>query len=277
MRASRLNDFSRLCIHTITTRPWSIEEAIEKYAAAGVTGISVWRDSLVGRDIANIGNRIRSLNLEIVSTVRGGFFPNIDETARKDAIADNIQCIEDSSVLGSPLVVLVCGASEKQDLSESRDQIKAGIDAVLPYAQESGVKLAIEPLQPMYADTRSAVNTIKQANEIAEYFDSQFLGVAVDVYHVWWDPDLESEIQRCGKQGKLFAFHICDWLTPTVDMLNDRGLMGDGCIPLSRIRSWMESAGFSGYNEVEIFSNKYWAGDQDEFLNKIKEAYIKHS
>ena len=147
----------------------------------------------------------------------------------------------------------------------------------MPYAGEAGVKLAIEPLQPMYADTRSAINTMKQANEIAEYFNSPFLGVAVDVYHVWWDPDLEYEIQRCGKNNNLFAFHICDWLTPTVDMLNDRGLMGNGCIPIRKIRQWMESSGFSGFNEVEIFSNKHWAENQDDFLERIIRAYLEHS
>ncbi len=138
-------------------------------------------------------------------------------------------------------------------------------------------KLAIEPLQPMYADTRSAINTMKQANEVVEYFNSPFLGVAVDVYHVWWDPDLEHEIHRCGINNHLFAFHICDWLTPTVDMLNDRGLMGDGCIPIRQIREWMEISGFSGFNEVEIFSNKHWAEDQDEFLDRIIRAYLEHS
>jgi sugar phosphate isomerase/epimerase len=129
----------------------------------------------------------------------------------------------------------------------------------------------------MYADSRSAINTLWQANEMAEYFHSPWVGVAVDVYHVWWDPNLESEIYRCGQNGNLFAFHICDWKTPTQDMLLDRGLMGEGCIPIRQIRSWVERAGFTGYNEVEIFSNTHWATDQDAFLSKILDSYNKYS
>lgn len=274
---SKLKDLSKLCVHTITTKPWSIEEAIDKFSRAGVSGISVWRDTLDDHNISTVGDQIRAAGLNIVSTVRGGFFPAVSERGRSEAIADNLLLIEESAALGSPLLVLVCGASEEQPLSVSRDQIKIGIEAILPFAAEAGVKLAIEPLQPMYADTRSAINTMRQANEMAELFDSPFLGVAVDVYHVWWDPDLQSEIKRCGKNENLFAFHICDWLSPTVDMLNDRGLMGNGCIPIQQIRGWMEDSGFSGFNEVEIFSNKHWAEDQDVFLDRIIKAYLDHS
>jgi len=274
---AKLKNLDKLCIHTITTKPWKIEEAIDKYSQAGVKGISVWRDTLDNRNISTIGDQIRRAGLTIVSTVRGGFFPAPSEQERNQAIANNLLLIEESAKLGSPLLVLVCGASEKQSLSISRDQIKKGIEAILPSAIDAGVKLAIEPLQPMYADTRSAINTMKKANDISAYFDSPYLGVAVDVYHVWWDPDLKTEIERCGKKNRLFAFHICDWLTPTIDMLNDRGLMGDGCIPIAEIREWMMLSGFSGFNEVEIFSNKHWAEDQDNFLENIIQAYLKHS
>ena len=126
---------------------------------------------------------------------------------------------------------------------------------LLPEAKAAGVKLAIEPLHPMYADTRSAINTLAQANDMAEALNSPWVGVAVDVYHLWWDPALENEIERCGRNNNLLAFHICDWKSPTIDMLNDRGLMGEGCIPIRKIRSWVEEAGFNGFIEVEIFSN----------------------
>ena len=118
----------------------------------------------------------------------------------------------------------------------------------------------------MYADTRSAINTLSQANELTEAIGSEFLGVAVDVYHLWWDPQLEQQIKRCGEKGNLFAFHICDWMSPTADILNDRGLMGEGCIPIKQIRGWVEAAGFKGYNEVEVFSDRHWSTDQDEFF-----------
>ena len=275
--AKQLTDLTKLCIHTITTKPWEIEQSAEEFAKAGVGGISVWRDTLEGRDIAKIGGMLRGKGLEIISLVRGGFFPSIDATTRKNAIADNRLAIDEAEALGCPMIVLVCGAEPRIPLSQSRDQIRDGIDAILPYAEQAGVKLAIEPLHPMYADTRSGINTLEQANDMAEHFQSDYVGVAIDVYHLWWDPYLESEIKRCGRNDNLFAFHICDWLSPTVDMLNDRGVMGDGCIDVKQIRGWVEETGFDGYNEVEIFSNKHWAEDQHEFLDKIKFAYLNHS
>jgi sugar phosphate isomerase/epimerase len=172
------------------------------------------------------------------------------------------------------LIVLVCGADHRQSLEKSREQIAEGILRILPAAKSAGVKLAIEPLHPMYAGDRSAINTIRQANEMAESINSDFVGVAVDVYHLWWDPDLQAGIQRSGSHNNLFAFHVCDWNVPTVDFLNDRGLMGDGCINIPEIRSWVEEAGFKGYHEVEIFSDKYWATDQKAYLEKIKQAYL---
>ena len=179
-------------------------------------------------------------------------------------------------MLGTGLIVLVCGADPAQPLEDSRKQIFDGISAVLPDAEAAGVKLAIEPLHPMYADTRSAINTMAQANDMAEKLNSQWVGVAVDVYHLWWDPQLEKEIERCGKHNHLLAFHICDWKSPTVDFLNDRGLMGEGCIPLRKIRSWVEATGFNGFIEVEIFSNEYWKQDQSAFLKKIIIQHIRN-
>ncbi len=274
---SEINNLSKLCIHTITTKPWQLEVAVEKYAKAGVKGITVWRDALEGRDIYKSGRIIRSAGLEVVSLCRGGFFPSASAEKRQLAIDDNLKAIDEAAAIGAPLVVLVCGAEPAQPLEKSRSQIKEGIAKVLPQAQKCGVKLAIEPLHPMYADDRSAVNTIKQANDMAEEINSEYVGVAVDVYHLWWDPDLEKEIYRCGENGKLFAFHVCDWKTPTTDLLLDRGLMGEGCINVPQIREWVEKTGFNGFNEVEIFSNKYWGMGQDEFLNKIIQAYLKYT
>lgn len=277
MSASRLTDLSRLCIHTITTKPWTIEEAAENFAAAGVGGITVWRDALNGRDIGKTGRHLRDLGLSVVSLCRGGFFPGIEKSYRESAIADNKKAIDEAAALGTDLVVLVCGAEPRQSLPESRKQIREAIESLVPHAESAGVRLAIEPLHPMYADTRSAVNTLAQANDMAEAINSRWVGVAIDVYHLWWDPALENEIARCGKNGHLFAFHICDWNVPTTDMLNDRGLMGEGCIPVKTIRGWVEDAGFTGFNEVEIFSNKFWKEDQSNFLKKIITAYKEHS
>lgn len=267
---------SKLCIHTITTKPWPIETAAAKYAAAGVKGITVWRDALENRDPQKVATLLRDHGLSVVSLCRGGFFPALTADGRTKALDDNRRAIAEAHAIGAPLVVLVCGAVPGLPLTEARQQIQDGIAALLPECAAAGVKLAIEPLHPMYADSRSAVNTLAQANDMAEALNSPHVGVAVDVYHLWWDPHLEQEIARCGRLKKFFAYHVCDWRTPTTDLLLDRGLMGEGCIPLRQIRTWVEAAGFTGFNEVEIFSTRHWARDQDDFLRDIVTAYQTH-
>jgi sugar phosphate isomerase/epimerase len=270
-------DFSRLCIHSITTKPWPVEEAVRRYSAAGVGGITVWRQAIEGRDPAAVGRMIREGGLSVVSLCRGGFFASPSREGRVKAVDENRRVIDQAAALGAPHVVLVCGAVPGQPLSESRDQITEGIGELAPHAAASRVRLAIEPLHPMYADDRSAVNTVAQAREICRRVGSPWVGIAIDVYHVWWDDRLEQDIAACGREGSLFAFHICDWRTPTTDLLNDRGLMGEGCIPVRRIRGWVEAAGFAGFNEVEIFSSSRWAGDQGAFLAEIQAAYLRHA
>ena len=270
-------DLSKLCIHTITTKPWKIEDAAKNFSKAGIKGITVWRDALEGKNIKQTGQMLRDHDLSIVSLCRGGFFAHKDLNKRKEAIDDNRRAIEEAAKLETSMVVLVCGADPSQSLEESRKQILDGIAAVIPDASAVRIKLTIEPLHPMYADTRSAINTLAQANDMAEELNSPWVGVAVDAYHLWWDPFLEKEIRRCGENGNLAAFHICDWKVPTTDILLDRGLMGEGCIPVKKIRSWVEAAGFKGFNEVEIFSNAYWKEDQSEFLKKIIRAYKESS
>jgi sugar phosphate isomerase/epimerase len=276
MSALPITDLSRCAIHTITTKPWAIETSIEQYAKAGVGGITVWREALKGRDPVKVRQRIRDAGLQTAALVRGGFFCHGDAEGRQKAFADNRLAIREAETIDAPMVVLVCGALPGQSLERSREQIREGIEAVLPHAEASGVKLAIEPLHPMYADERSAVNTLRSANELAEWFKSDFVGVAVDVYHLWWDPDLEKEIKRCGRHRNLFAFHVCDWRIPTEDLLLDRGLMGEGCIDIPTIRGWVEEAGFNGFNEVEIFSRRRWIGDQSDWLKDITAAYLTH-
>jgi len=272
---SPLKDFSRLCVHTITTKGWNLDEAVEHYAQAGVAGITVWRQWLEGRDPAEAGEKIRAAGLEIVSLCRGGFYPALDADARQAAIEDNKRAIEEAAALGAPMVVLVCGAAVGQSLEESRRQIKDGIAATLPLAESLGVKLAIEPLHPMYADTRSAINTLAAANDLCDELDHPLVGIALDVYHVWWDPDLENQIKRTAENNRLFAFHVCDWMSPTTDLLNDRGLMGEGCIDIRGIRRQVEDAGFTGMIEVEVFSDRWWQKPPAEFLAAIQQAYLK--
>jgi sugar phosphate isomerase/epimerase len=269
-----MNRLNRLCVHTITTKPLTLEECLAEYPKRGITGITIWRQALEGRDPAATGRRARDAGLEIVSLCRGGFFPGTTAAARRAAADDNLRAVEQAHALGTPLIVLVCGAVPGQDLAESRRQIAEGIATVLPAARQAGVTLAIEPLHPMYAADRSAVNTMRQAHEICDGLGSPAgLGIAIDVYHVWWDPELKSQIELAGRKGWLSAFHICDWLTPTKDLLNDRGLMGEGCIDIAAISRWVDAAGFTGHREVEIFSDRWWAGDQRVFLDRIAAAY----
>ncbi len=273
---SMIKDFSRLGVHTETVKPLDIETVAEKFNQHEIPGISVWRHTLKNRDINHTGRFLRNHGLSVISLVRGGFFPSVDRSEREKAITENINAIREAQELGAPVIILVCGADPGISLEESKNQIHEGILKILPVAERAGIKLAVEPLHPMYADTRSAIVTLKQANDMMEKIDSDYLGVALDVYHTWWDDSLKNEIQRAGKMNKLFAFHVCDWRVPTKDLLLDRGLMGEGCIDIKQIRQWMEQAGFDGFIEVEIFSKKYWEMDQDEYLEKIKEAYLNH-
>jgi sugar phosphate isomerase/epimerase len=277
MKADPLTDFSRLCIHTITTQGWKLDEAVDQYAEAGVSGITVWRQWLEGQDPQKAGERIRAAGLEVVSLCRGGFYPALEVKTRSQSIEDNKRAIEDAAALGAPLVVLVCGAVPGQSLSESRKQITEGIAATLPLAESLGVRLAIEPLHPMYAADRSAINTLATANDLCDELNHPLVGIAYDVYHLWWDPDLEAQTRRTAEANRFFAYHVCDWMTPTTDLLNDRGLMGEGCIDLRGIRSMVERNGFSGMIEVEVFSNRWWAKPPREFLQEIKYTYLNHT
>jgi sugar phosphate isomerase/epimerase len=273
MSAAPLKDLKKLCIHTITTRPWDLENAAQKYGDAGVAGITVWRQALEGTTPAAAAKVIGDCGLEVVSVARGGFFPATTQQGRQEAIEENRRAIEECAGLGAPILVLVCGAVPGQSTATDLGQIRDGIEALLTDAESAGVRLAIEPLHPMYADTRSAIVKLKTANDVCDSIGSPWVGVTVDVYHVWWDPDLESEIARSAAAGRLFSYHICDWKTPLEDMLNDRGLMGEGIIDLRAIRGMVEGNGFDGYNEVEIFSNRWWDADQDFFLGEIVKAY----
>lgn len=269
-----MNDLNRFAIHTITTKPWDLPTACSKYAEAGAKGVGLWRQWLDGRSIEESRKILHDHGLKAASLVRGGFFVGPDDATRRAAVKENLVCLDEAAAIGAGQVVLVCGSVPGIPLSEARKQIADGIAACVEHAQSTGVKLSIEPLHPMYASDRSAVNTLAQANDIIDQIGQEWVGIAADVYHLWWDPDLQKEIQRAGK--RIIGFHVCDWLSPTNDLLNDRGLMGEGCINIPQIREWVEKTGFDGFIEVEIFSNRWWAKDQDEFLNSITKAFQAH-
>jgi sugar phosphate isomerase/epimerase len=257
-----------LSLNTATVRKqWNLAQIIDGCARHGIRGISPWRDQLAQMGLAQARKSIRQENLTITGLCRGGFF------TAKDWRDDNRRAIEEAHELGAQCLVLVVGGlpSGSKDLISARNQIKDGIAAILPEARKAGVPLAIEPLHPMQAAERACINTLEQALDICDALGDG-IGVAVDVYHVWWDPKLQSQIARAGR--RILAHHICDWLVPTRDLLNDRGMMGDGVIDLPLIRSWIRAAGYTGFEEVEIFSETWWARDPDEVLDICKQRYL---
>ena len=272
-----VSDLSRCAIHTMTNKPWSLAECCERYARAGVGGVSVWRNVIEPIGIDEAARIVRGSGLAVPALVRGGFFPAVDEAGRRRAVEDNRVCIDEAAAIGAEMVVLVVGAVPGMPLAEAREQVADGIAGLLDHARERGVKLAIEPLHPMYAGDKSCINRMAEAREVCEAIGDPLVGIAVDVYHVWWDPELGDEIRRAGENNTLFAFHVCDWRLPTRDLLTDRGLMGEGCIDIRSIRGMVEAAGFTGFNEVEIFSEEHWARDQDSYLQDIVRAYLERT
>ncbi|WP_237228538.1 sugar phosphate isomerase/epimerase family protein [Rubinisphaera sp. JC750] len=267
-------DRQKLAVHTMTTKPWKLETAVREYAARDVQGISIWVEALEGYSNATVRRIVSDHGLKVPALVRGGFFCDESSSVRQQKIDRNRQLIETAAEIEADMLVLVVGAIPQVSLDVQRGWVSDGIAALLDLAASTGVKLAIEPLHPMYAGDKSCINRISEANAICDRLAHPLLGVAVDVYHVWWDPDLQEQIAQLGKQNRLFGFHLCDWRVPTRDLLTDRALMGEGCVDIRSIRASVEAAGFDGWNEVEIFSEDYWGSDQGDFLDRIVGSYM---
>ena len=282
-----MRDFSQdhhwLSINTATVRKssgqnWSLDRIIEECAKRGIRAISPWRDQVAAVGLDKIAKQLRDTGIGLSGYCRGGFYPEVDAAGRQAALADNRQAIDEAKTLNTPCVVLVVGAlpgalsgkAAYTDIGRARNEVFDGIAASLEYARTVGMPLAIEPLHPMQAAERACINTLEHALDVCDALDPQqsgALGVALDIYHVWWDPKLQQQIERAGKQ-RLLAYHVCDWLTPTRDLLNDRGMMGDGVVELKKIRGWVEQAGYEGFAEVEIFSElDWWQRPGDEVLD----------
>jgi sugar phosphate isomerase/epimerase len=276
-------DHRWMSINTATIRKqhgvdMPLDQIIEACAARGIRAISPWRDQVAAIGLAETSRLVKQHGLELSGYCRGGMFPAADAAGLKAAHDDNRRAVDEACELNAACLVLVVGGlpgalagkAAHKDIALSRHQVKDGIAELLEYARSNKMPLAIEPLHPMYAADRACVNTMEHALDICDALDparSGALGVAVDVYHVWWDPKLEQQIARAGKK-RLLAFHVCDWLTPTTHLLEDRGMMGDGVIDIPKIRGWVEAQGFAGYSEVEIFSTgNWWRRDHAEVLD----------
>jgi sugar phosphate isomerase/epimerase len=249
-----------LSINLATTRgSWGFAEAVEGCLRHGITAISPWRDQVQAIGLAEAARIVTANGLRVTGLCRGGMFPADSAAGRQRAIDDNRRAIDEAAALHADCLVLVVGGlpGASRDISGARQMVADGIAAMLPHARASGVPIAIEPLHPMYAADRSCVNTLDQALDLCAAL-GEGVGVAIDVYHVWWDPGLAAAIARAGRMQAILAHHICDWLVPTRDLLLDRGMMGDGVIDLRGIRAMMEAAGYAGPQEVEIFSRDHW-------------------
>lgn len=264
---------SRLAIHTYTNKPWSIHECIEHYARKGIGGISIWRETIAGCELDKVRKHLGDAGVQPVSLVRGGFFTGSTKEDRQRAIETNLEALAECDALRIDKMVMVCGATVGQSPRTNRAQIAEGISRIAKRAGELGVRLLVEPLHPVYAGDRSAICSLRDANDLCEELSLPNVGVAFDVYHVWHEMDLEAQIQRCAKGGWLDAYHICDFKPDQDHLLLDRGLMGEGCIPLTQIDEWILATGFSGFREVEVFSRKWWAEDQHRYLDSITESY----
>ncbi len=277
-----MRDFSPdhrwLSINTATVRKqrgqdWPLLQILDACAARGIRAVAPWRDQVAAAGLTATAAAIKAHGLELSGYCRGGMFTYTDATSRQAVRDDNRRALDEACTLNAACLVLVVGGlpgalggkAAHKDIAGARAQVAEGMDALLQDARQRNMPLAIEPLHPMYAADRACINTLAQALDLCDQLDparSGALGVAVDVYHVWWDPLLQQQIERAGDpskgQSRLLAFHVCDWLTPTTDLLNDRGMMGDGVIDIPRIRGWVEAQGFAGYSEVEIFSTGHW-------------------
>ena len=267
---------SLLSLNTATVKQqWTLEQIIDGCVRHQIGAIAPWRDQVASIGLENAGKRIKDAGLRVSGLCRGGMFPAATAAGLQANIDDNRRAIDEAVALGAECLVLVVGGlpDGSRDIAKAREQVFDGMSAILEHARSNRMPLAIEPLHPMYAADRACVNTMQQALDICDRL-GEGTGVAVDVYHVWWDPQLAAQIARAGDKKQLLAFHVCDWIIPTRDLLLDRGMMGDGIIELKKIRGWVEAAGYDGCCEVEIFSSlDWWQKDPDYVLTTCVERH----
>jgi sugar phosphate isomerase/epimerase len=270
----KMQDLARLSLNQATTQYWNVREAAEGCLRAGIPALGLWRHKVAETGLHESVRIMRDTGLHVSSLCRGGWFPAASLAERQSRIDDNRRAIEEAAELGADVLVLVCGPAPDNDITAARAMVEDAIAQLLPYAAEHRVRLAIEPLHPMFAADRSVIVTLAEANRLIEHFNSKTLGVIVDVYHVWWDPDVYTQI-TCAA-GHILGFHVNDWLSPPPDHVNGRGMMGDGVIELRRLRSAVEATGYEGYIEVEIFNQTLWELPGDELLALMCQRYLEY-
>jgi sugar phosphate isomerase/epimerase len=274
-----VTDLARLSINQETIKQWSLPELAAGCTEAGITSVALWRAPVQEYGVSEAAALMRDHGITVTSLCRGGFFTASDPTQRAEALADNRAAIDEAAALGTGTLVLVSGGlpEGERDIAAARERVAEAIGSLVPYAAEHGVRLAIEPLHPMYASDRCVISTLEQALDIAERFAPEHVGVVVDTYHLWWDDRAPTGIARAGEGGRIACFQVADWVTPLPEgVLLGRGQLGDGCVDLRGFRALADKAGYQGQVEVEIFNPGLWARDGAEVLAEVADRYRRH-
>jgi sugar phosphate isomerase/epimerase len=267
-------ELARLSLNQMTTRDWNVREAVEGCARAGIPAIGLWREKVAEMGLKESARLVRAAGIKVSSLCRGGWFPSASLDERQARIEDNFRAVEEAAALGTEVLVLVCGPAPDRDISAARVMVAEALERLLPFAAQHNIKLGIEPLHPMFAADRSVITSLSEALKLVQRFASPYLGVIIDVYHVWWDAEVYSQIAAAG--SAIFGFHVNDWLVPTPDMLNGRGLMGDGVIEIRRLRLAVDAAGYLGPIEVEIFNQQLWQRPGDHILELVRQRFLAY-
>lgn len=278
--SSPLGDLSRFSINQMTVKQLSMPELVDTCLELGVPGVGLWRAPVETYGLEETAKLVRDAGLAVTTLCRGGFFTAIDPAERAEALADNRRAIDEAATLGTDTLVLVSGGlpAGSKDLHGARERIADALGELGPYAAANGVRLAIEPLHPMYASDRCVVSTLTQALDLAERFPADQVGVAVDTYHIWWDDQAPAQIARAGAGDRIHTFQLADWTTPLPEgVLNGRGQIGDGSIDMREWKAYVEAAGYTGPIEVELFNDGLWARDGREVLAETAARFVEHA
>jgi sugar phosphate isomerase/epimerase len=268
---------SRLSLNTATTKRWTLKEAVDGAARAGLPAVGLWRDRVAEAGLAGAARIVRDAGLRVSSLCRGGFLTAPDPEGRRAALLDNRAAIDEAATLGTAELIMVVGGLPpgSRDLVGARDRVADLLAALAPYAAEREVRLVLEALHPMYCADRAVISTLRQALDLAAPHEPRVVGVVVDTFHVWWDPGLEAQIARAGAEGRLAGYQVSDWNLPIAsDALLSRGMMGDGHIDFGTIGRWVAAAGYTGDVEVEIFNADIWAADGAEVIATMIDRYV---
>ena len=261
----------RLSLNQITLNKLSLPECVELCVQHGVKWIGPWRNKVAETGLAESAKIIHDAGLGVSGLCRGGYFPAATAKERAERIEDNLRAIDEAAALRASTLVLVCGPAPDRDIDAARGMVADGIAAVVDHARACGVRLAIEPLHPMFAADRSVICLVDEALEIAQKFDASDVGVTLDVFHIWWDAFVYDKIRRCA--GRVMAFHVSDWAVPLPDVFAGRSMMGTGVIELRRLREAVDAAGYSGPIEVEIINHALWAMPGDAVMAEMVRTF----